>query len=382
MRKWTPFVWLFICGFLVACQSFKKNGDKPLDSGKIMSAPIEQSVINQIVKEQKKAQAALDIPIRTLDTSASLQKVGFASCLDQDVPAPILKPMRAENFDLLLMMGDNVYATRPESQVIADQYKKLLKIEDFAELRAHIPMMATWDDHDYGLGDGGAENPNKEMARRDFLNFWPYVKNSLSKNQQALYHSKIFGPTHRDVQIIMLDTRWDRSALIENPNKEEKRQRYIPNTDKKAHMLSETQWKWLESELRKPARLRFIVSSIQLIANAEGFEKWGQFPHERERFFELVKKTNPKNLYILSGDRHMASLAKTEIKSWGPLYDITSSSLNKSKDVVGEDPDYIEPTFSGENYGVALIDWRTNKISFQIKDNQGKAVKNLELKFK
>ena len=36
-------------------------------------------------------------------------KIGFASCLHQNKPMPIFETIKAENFDLFLLMGDNVY---------------------------------------------------------------------------------------------------------------------------------------------------------------------------------------------------------------------------------------------------------------------------------
>ena len=36
-------------------------------------------------------------------------KIGFASCLHQKKPMPIFETIKAENFDLFLLMGDNVY---------------------------------------------------------------------------------------------------------------------------------------------------------------------------------------------------------------------------------------------------------------------------------
>ena len=36
-------------------------------------------------------------------------KIGFASCLHQNKPKPIFETIKAENLDLFLLMGDNVY---------------------------------------------------------------------------------------------------------------------------------------------------------------------------------------------------------------------------------------------------------------------------------
>jgi hypothetical protein len=33
------------------------------------------------------------------------------------------------------------------------------------------PIMAVWDDHDYGVNDGGGDFPAKEISRKAFLHF-------------------------------------------------------------------------------------------------------------------------------------------------------------------------------------------------------------------
>ena len=40
-------------------------------------------------------------------------------------------------------------------------------------------------------------------------------------------------------------------------------------------MLGEAQWSWLRQELQQPAELRLVVSSIQVLAEAHGWKRWG-----------------------------------------------------------------------------------------------------------
>lgn len=321
-----------------------------------------------------------DFNPRGFDLERKIETLSFGSCLDQELPAPLLKTIEKANADLYIAMGDNIYASRPEQKPISDQYKKLLKNPDYRSLREKIPFMAIWDDHDYGLNDGGEEWSGKSEAREDFLKHFPYVKNSLSKGQEGLYHSKIFGTKKHLVQIILLDTRWFRSGLIKNPDTTNPLKKYIPNTDKKATLLGEKQWKWLEDELKKPADVRFLISSIQLIANDHSFEKWGLFPFEKERFFNLIKKSKPKNLFVLSGDRHIGTIAQQKIPGWGTLYDITASSINKSKDFSELDSTYLGASTAKENFGFATIDWDSKKIKIELRGMDNQVVNFLDLK--
>lgn len=340
-----------------------------------------------MVDSSKEAQ--LNIPYRSLDTNKDLTLIGLGSCSDQNLPEPIWKTIKEANPQLFIMMGDNVYASRKEDKPIIDQYIKMNRITEYKDLRESIPFLATWDDHDYGQNDGGVDNPEKDEARRVFLNYWSYLKFTMPKDQQGIYHSRIIGTKNRKVQVILLDTRWDRSPLVKNPeynaetNTEQPPKIFLPTDDKNARMLSEAQWKWLDQELAKPANLRLIVSSVQLIANDHYFEKWGNFPKERERFFALLKKHKAKNAVILSGDRHLSAIAKEDIKGLGTVYDVTASSLNKpSRNLMPEvDQSYTAPSFLKPNFGLLAIDWSKKSLTVQIMDEDKKAQLEQVIKF-
>jgi alkaline phosphatase D len=366
-----------------------------------VQSPSAQTVADQKIKHirasDQSRQALLNIPYRALNTSKKVTTFGFGSCNDQSQPQPLWKSIYNKKFDLFLMMGDNVYASHSSQKPIIDQYIKLNENADYKGLRESTPFLATWDDHDYGVNDGGADSAEKADAKKAFLNYWGYLRYSLPLDQEPVYHSRIVGDKKNRVQFIMLDTRWDRSPLVKNPDYNPNAAStpastdataasadnttvatkafsvpkiYLPTSDKKTRILSEAQWNWLESELRKPAELRILVSSFQLIANDHYFEKWGNFPHERERFFKLLQKTKTKNLVILSGDRHLSAIAKYDLEKIGPVYEITSSGLNKPSRATELEVDstYIAPSFLKINYGQAQIDWDKKTVQFDIVD--------------
>ena len=123
------------------------------------------------------------------------------------------------------------------------------------------------------------------------------------------------------MQFILLDTRFFRSDLVRMPYRDPGPTLgwYLPNEDKKATLLGEVQWQWLAGELSKPADVRIIVSSTQIITNAHNFEGWTNFPREREKLYRLLAEKGVNNALVLSGDRHSAGLYKTEVKGLGAL---------------------------------------------------------------
>lgn len=322
------------------------------------------------------------IPSRGIDYDATLTTVAFGSCANQDQPQPLWKTISATRPDLFIFMGDNIYSSGPYQHPMTEQYRKLDQISEYKEIREKVPFLATWDDHDFGQKDGGGDFAGKDLTRRAFLNYWPYVKNSIPLEQDGIYHSKMIGPKKKVVQVIMLDTRYFRTPLHEKHDHEGGFQGYNPSDAPTDTILGEAQWKWLEEQLKRPADVRFVVSSIQLIANEHIFEKWDNFPNERKKFYDLLKKTKAKNVIVLSGDRHMSMIAKEDVPGYGPLYDITASSINRPNKYSTADSKYIGPVYAQESFGIASIDWKKKKVRMDIHDMNNKVINSVTIKLK
>jgi alkaline phosphatase D len=182
------------------------------------------------------------------------------------------------------------------------------------------------------------------------------------------------------VQIIMLDTRFFRSPLKPKTFVDGRFAGYEPQVE--GEILGNAQWNWLEQQLKKPADLRFVVSSIQLIPDDPQFEKWGNFPQERQRFFDLLKSTKTKNVIILSGDRHMASISKIDLTGYGPLYEVTGSSINRPNKYTDSDRHYLGPVYNKENFGLAQIDWAKRRVQIDIRSLGNSTVNSINIKLK
>lgn len=257
----TRLICLVFCFGLASCQSLAPHSDNTSPS----TTPQTKTGEVKTAKYQPVREKEDRIIPRGIELSKVPNQIAFGSCIKQTQPAPLLADISKAHPDLMLMMGDNVYASKPELQPISEQYQKLHLIPEYRALRESIPVMATWDDHDYGLNDGGADNPLKEEAKKEFLKEFSYVRDATTNSQPGLYHSKILGDKKRQVQIIMLDTRWNRSELTKAPDYGPSQRYYSPNNDAKATILGEKQWQWLAQELKKPASLKIIVSSIQVL---------------------------------------------------------------------------------------------------------------------
>ena len=88
-----------------------------------------------------------------------------------------------------------------------------------------------------------------------------------------------------------------------------------------------------------------------------GWEKWANFPKSQERLFELLRSLEPKNLLIVSGDRHIAEISKTSLKPGYEIMEITSSGLTHTWSTVWEEPNRYRQgeLIAKKNFGVLEI---------------------------
>jgi alkaline phosphatase D len=324
---------------------------------------------------------------------AVLSRIAFGSCARQDQPQPIWDAVVAARPQLFILLGDNIYADTDDMNVLRAKYQILANQPGFKRLKQTCPLLATWDDHDYGANDAGAEFPKKAESQQVFLDFFGAPANDPRRTRSGVYNAQTFGPPGRRVQVILLDLRYFRSPLkhdypagepgegLEGP--------YGPNRDADATILGPAQWKWLEEQLRQPADLRLIGSSVQVVSHQHGYESWANFPAERERLLRSVRDTQADGVVFLSGDRHEADMSRLPADDPSgvgyPLFDITSSSLNQKSGTLtkakvlfrNEINSYrVGTIYYEENFGLIDIDWNQSDplIRLQVRDVQGNVV--------
>lgn len=349
--------------------------------------PVSHSSVPTAV-DQPQARAE-DVHVE--DAAGSLHRIAFGSCCNQEKPQDIWKTIVASEPDLFIFLGDNIYADTEDMAKMKSDYDKLGAVPAFQELRHTCPILATWDDHDYGKNDAGAEYPKKKEAQQLLLDFFEEPGTSPRWSREGVYGAKIFGIGSRRVQVILLDTRYFRSELKRRPKDDQppadRPGPYLPNTDDSATILGDAQWKWLDEQLRIPAELRIIASSIQVATDEHGYEKWGNMPRERDRLFKMIKDTNADGVIIISGDRHAAEVSKIDDAIGYPLYDVTSSALNMPRNRQVEANRYrvkyetLDEPYFAPNFGLLTIDWSLKDplISMQIRDANGKIVMRHEV---
>ena len=303
------------------------------------------------------------------DFKKPLTKIAFGSCAEQDRPQPIWDVISKQKPELFLFIGDNIYADTEDMKLMSDKYKKLGKLPEFAKFRSKVPILAIWDDHDYGINDGGDEYPRKHESKKLMLDFFNEPANSERRKRDGNFTSYIFGEKGQRTQLILLDLRWFRSPIVWD----KKLDGYVPNKDPESTILGAEQWKWLEAELKKPAELRIIVSSTQFSPPDHKWEKWANFPHEKKRLISMIDKLGLKNVFFISGDMHYGELSAEKTPAGFQIFDLTSSGMNifePGKQYPNRNRIKIHDTSS--NFGLITIDWKKPvAVTLEVRDNKG-----------
>ncbi|HEX5652928.1 MAG TPA: alkaline phosphatase D family protein [Chitinophagaceae bacterium] len=321
------------------------------------------------------AQMAAPLPKGLIST------IAFGSCAEETAPQPVLDLVVKHKPELFIYLGDNIYGDTKDMKELKAKYDSLTAKPEFQRLKKAVPLLATWDDHDYGWNDTGKYYPYKTESKKLFLDFFNEPVNSERRRREGIYTSYIFEGNGRKLQIILLDNRTFRNDLRIYRGELSREAKYFYPLDYYPHqiedsaLLGEAQWKWLEGELQKPADLRIIGSGSQFGIEYNGYEAWANFPHEQKRFLELVKKTKASGVMFITGDVHYAEISKLETPGLYPIYDITSSGITSTWLFPTPNKNRIEGPVMDNHFGLLSIDWTkkdpTIKMEiWDLRDNQ------------
>ena len=306
--------------------------------------------------------------INLSETTENDLVIAFGSCNRQSFENKLWKPVLENNPIAWIWGGDIIYSDTDDMELMSQHYKQQLEQEGYGEIVKNMKVLGTWDDHDYGLNDGGSEYVSKAESQQLFLDFIGVSKTDSRREREGVYHSEIIETDKGSVNVIILDTRYFRSALTPSQNPE---MRYQPNVYGKGTMLGNVQWQWLEGELNSStADFNLIVSSIQFLSAEHGFETWGTMPHEVDKLKNMISTSKAKGVIILSGDRHISEFSKTTIDGVDyPLIDFTSSGMTHSYSSFDGEPNQYRKgeVVSDLSFGLLKINLETKKVIMQMR---------------
>lgn len=252
--------------------------------------------------------------------------------------------LAAKNPEYLLMIGDNVYAdavSKKNVQVVDPDtlWKRYietrLSLPIFFEQKL-IPVHALWDDHDFGVNDGGAEYRYKNESKEIFETFYAQ---SLSDDDWSKGYGVGGLLSLGDFNLYFLDARMFRTS--------------------NSH-LGLDQTAWFYSKIREEDTPSLIIKGDQFFGGYHTYQSFeGNNPDQFQQFVSELRQVNTPFIFV-SGDRHMSEIMQFPRSLFGkPSFEITSSPMHgRVGDLVSRNP------------------WRvvekTGKVNFTIIDNLAK----------
>ena len=123
--------------------------------------------------------------LRTLNLERHDLRFVFASCiLDSYDQNDIWEQMVMLEPDVIFLIGDNVYAdahkdVEEPNDLWTRYFETRSRVNLFRNKRL-IPVVATWDDHDYGMNNAGRDYPHKDESLAVFKAFLLVIRARIS----------------------------------------------------------------------------------------------------------------------------------------------------------------------------------------------------------
>ena len=254
--------------------------------------------------------------LRTLDPSRQELRFAFGSCMhDYEPQGDIWQQMVALHPDVIFLIGDNVYTNTAGDITIPDfmwvRYVSARQWINLFRSRQLIPVVAVWDDHDYGMSNGDLTYPYKSEALEIFKTFFVSDKtdNFYQPNIGAASFFSIYG-----YNFFLLDNRSFRTPRFNSPE----------------WHFGEAQSQWLLDNLAGVDNA-FIISGDQFFGGY--IEKDSFQGNHPERFVDFLAelKASDAKVAFLSGDRHFTEIMQIPVELLGyQTYEFTSSPLHSN----------------------------------------------------
>ena len=241
--------------------------------------------------------------VRTLAKHKEQIRFVVASCMDDSIEqGDVWQQMVRLNPDVIFFIGDNSYNTYKIGKKYQPTPSDLWRRH--AETRNHLkifrseklyPIIAVWDDHDYGSNNGGKEYKYKDQSLAIFKSFFIGLPTDSFRLAGLGLASKatIYG-----VDFFLLDNRTFRTTSHNVPQ----------------FHFGDLQSRWLMANLNDKG-YAFIISGDQFFGGYHRFESFqGQHEQRFMKFLEQLKGVARKVVF-LSGDRHLSEAMEIPAKA-------------------------------------------------------------------
>ena len=276
--------------------------------------------------------------------------ISFGSCYKQKDDPYVFEHINSNNPDGFFWLGDIVYADHfsPERRMKA--YQTIKEKQAYDDLASNTIIDGTWDDHDYAYNNADHRYRYKKESKIALLNFLEFKESHPVYSREGIYHKRNVSKKHISVDTFFLDTRTFMHKC-------------------KNSILGETQWIWLEDQIKKAnSDLIIIASSLNIFSPVSPFlfwiEGWHKFKKDKKRLIELLDSTR-KRIIFFSGDRHYSDLSTYVSKKGKKIFEFMSSGMSKTSEPL-KSKHRIKPAIEELNFSnITVMKTSENKIQIR-----------------
>ena len=155
------------------------------------------------------------------------------------------------------------------------------------------PLAYIWDDHDYCGDNTGASATGRTNARRAYQEYVPHYPLAAGSGNNPIYQSFTIGRIH----FILSDLRSMRGVGSTG------------SMDPNLSMMGPVQKQWFKDQCLYAKNNNLIIAWVTSVSyGGNQSDNWGGFTEERKELANFFKANNVENMFLLSGDAHMAAI--------------------------------------------------------------------------
>lgn len=319
-------------------------------------------------------------------------RFAVVSCSDDhyaDEQKVMWSHLLAQAPDFIFAIGDNVYADVEGGKYMGDATPDLLW-RRYVQTRSNlllfrakrlVPVIALWDDHDYGQNDGDRRYSQQLASLQIFKSFFPQdvdrdlhfsgpgAASAFGFGEQRFYFldGRSFRSPNREPAICR--TKKDAAACAKRPRKDRGVDR-LARREPETH-FGRLQESWLDKLLeRGGSDVAWLITGDQWFGAYSPFESFeSNHPNDFKRFLARLKEQGARVVFV-SGDRHASEISKIEPGLLGfETLEIVSSPVHArvypSNWIEFPNPRQIAAVAEAFNY--TLIDSRVDNQKWEMK---------------
>ena len=147
-----------------------------------------------------------------VEKEGSAVSIAFGSCAHSYDTLNIFNSINSRKPDLWIWLGDIVYGDTHDMTVLRQKYNVQKAKPEYQELLSETRVIGIWDDHDYGINDGGKYYSKKDESKEELMSFLDVHPNDPVRRRSGAYSAYSVRVGDKSIRVILPDTRYFRDT--------------------------------------------------------------------------------------------------------------------------------------------------------------------------